>query len=66
MIGDEISLPHEESHHLSKVLRLEPEASMEVLNGMGDRFQVQCLEVNSKQASESALIPSSVVPWSFH
>ena len=48
MIGDEISLPHEESHHLSKVLRLEPEASMEVLNGMGDRFQVQCLEVNSK------------------
>ena len=48
-IGDEISLPHEESHHLSKVLRLEPEATIEVLNGMGDRFQVHCLEVNSKR-----------------
>ena len=48
-VGDEITLSGEESHHLSKVLRLEPESTIEVLNGEGDRAQVHCLEVGGKE-----------------
>ena len=48
-VGDEITLSGEESHHLSKVLRLEPESTIEVLNGEGNRAQVHCLEVGGKE-----------------
>ncbi len=48
-VGDEITLSGEESHHLSKVLRLQPESTIEVLNGMGNRAQVHCLDVREKE-----------------
>jgi 16S rRNA (uracil1498-N3)-methyltransferase len=55
VVGEEFSLPEDEAVHLSRVLRLQSGARIEVLDGLGGRYACECVEVQRSKIKLSVL-----------